>query len=112
MLDPSQNFADFAKAAYEYAKCSPPMPRKRADRHCPRPEKPTRDLPDLVLPWSCYQDAIAMEIVGDNELVIKWLNGEAMLASRSRQEQVEKLNVQLASVWRSGRIAPRTPSAP
>jgi ribonuclease HI len=68
-------------------------------------------LPDLILPWKLYEDEIGTEIVGDNEVVIDWVNGQAAASTKNQKRSIEVLIMQIYSAWRDGLIAPRVPSA-
>ena len=74
-------------------------------------QKTARILADLILPWSLYDVEIGIEIVGDNELVINWINGQAAAVGQLQKCRIEMLANHLGRAWQEGFTAPRTPSA-
>ena len=68
-------------------------------------------LCDLLLPYIPYQHAIhaiACEIVGDNELVINWLNGIALTNDKQHQAVIEMITTELNNSWQAGAIASKS----
>ena len=54
-----------------------------------------------------HRDYIALEIVGDNELVINWLNGTAVVDHPVHRSRVMAITNQVATSWKSGILVPR-----
>ena len=106
------SYNDFLKKAYGFAKSALPRYGKQSTLDIDeRPRKKPRVLTDLVLPWNLYDEEIGAEVVGDNELVVNWVNGQAAATGHRRKSKIEQLSTCLGRAWRDGLIAPRVPSA-
>ena len=102
---------EFVHKAYEHAKSAVPVATERPPHPDASFTKNPRVLSDILLPWTLYETEIGTEIVGDNEIVINWMNGQAAASSQDQKHRVEELTNQLHCSWLQGLIAPRMPSA-
>eukprot|EP00973_Karenia_brevis_P027448 3785874-Karenia_brevis.AAC.1 len=68
-----------------------------------------REVAEVLVAWRpCSAKYIALEILGDNELVIGWLNGTVAVKRQLCSRRVGNLTSKLARCWMSGCIVPRT----
>ena len=102
-----QSFTEFVEKAYRFARSTVPQ---RVERSKQRrlAVKEARVLEDLILPWDEHVNVAASEIVGDNELVINWCNGQARAVEERHAVTVAKVISALNDSWLSGSIVPRT----
>ena len=68
-----------------------------------------RDVIDIPVEWRpCIENEIAMEVIGDSEIVINWLNGAAAVNCPDYCTRARNLVCRISSAWVSGHIVPRT----
>ena len=78
------------------------------------PKKRGRIVQECPVAWRrCEheQETVPVEILGDSELVISWLNGLAAIKSPTHCGQVSGVVRALTGSWRAGHIIPRTATA-
>ena len=106
------SFEEFVEKAYAYAKSTArridPQPMHDVHSTAGHAKQP-RTLPQLELQWQSYDREIGVEIVGDNETVVNWLNGQAAATSRDQKSMIESLMDRIYKTWADGLIAPRMP---
>ena len=71
------------------------------------PRKKPRVVFDLVVAWDRHARATPLEVIGDNALIVGWLNGEMRCEDKAHLSDVAGITEKLYAAWTSDLLAPR-----